>query len=258
MKTIVGGTKAHISWLPAEHTTVDFHAGASHQRNDNGSLIRSDEVEYHAIRDPDDNKEIDAVNLGMKIGHEFDSVVLHSVSTISENKYKYRQNLNYYTPADKWIGLFDIETTLFTQELRLQSKDDDGIKWLGGLFYSHEEEDIIEAGTIMHTTATLGYDKRGTRCLNRIRYHGRIRPGIHFPDKYNKVHGRRKITNISIRSWIPITGLPEPIRALHCHPRLIRLKTTGPHSCPRGTLSWNFLEDAMAYIGVSKGYLPGG
>ncbi|WP_173179441.1 TonB-dependent receptor [Desulfosarcina ovata] len=253
------GAKAHFSWLPTERTTVAFHADANHLSNDNGSIIRSDEVRYYDIRDPDDKAETDAANLAMNVTHEWDSIEFHSVSTFGESEYQYRQNINYYAAADKWIGFFDTKITLFTQEFRFQSKDaDGGIKWLGGVFYSNENEDIIESSSIMNSLATIGYNTKGSRNGELVSDAMSIFGQTTIPLAYRiKLTAGLRYEHINKDLDIDYVKTRVDTGALLASSNLA-LEDDWAAFLPKGTLSWNIRENTMVYFGVSKGYLPGG
>ena len=153
--------KVLLNWLPTHRMKVNFHAGASRTRNNNGSVILDDEVRYYDTRDPDDKKETDILNLGLNISYEWDKIEFSSISTFSNNEVELRQNLNYYRTESAWTGLGETENSVFTQEFRFQSTNHPGgLKWLAGIYYSKDEEDITEGGSIMNTEATLGYNKK--------------------------------------------------------------------------------------------------
>lgn len=252
-------TKALLNWLPTDRTKVDLHAGASRTRNSNGAVIRSDEVRYHDTRDPDDKHDTDILNFGLHISHQWDAFKFTSISTFSDNQTVLRQNLNYYLPRPSWIGGGESESSSFSQEFRFQSADNDnGFKWLGGIYYSKDREDLLESGSIMNTEAALGYNQKrnypGDSEEQTLSTFGQVT--IPWGDSINFTAGLRyeyinkELNQRYVQSRVD-TG--EVLAASGYD-----VEENWSALLPKAILSWNIRENAMVYASASKGYLAGG
>lgn len=252
-------TKALLNWLPAQGMKVNFHAGASRIRNKNGAVILDDKVRYSATRDPDDKKDTDILNLGVNISYEWDEIAFSSISTFSDNETVLRQNLNFYREEPAWTGLTDMENSVFTQEFRFESKNNNKrLKWLTGIYYSKDKSDIMEAGSIMNTEATLGFNKKrdypGSTDEEALSAFGQLTiplnkkmdftAGLRFEHIHKELNHRYNETRFDTREILNSAAydIEDDWNAL----------------LPKGTLSWNINDNAMVYASVSKGYLAGG
>ncbi len=252
-------TKALLNWFATDRMKIRLHAGASRIRNNNGAVIRSDEVCYSATRDPDDKMDTDILNLGLNLTYEWDDIELTSVSTFSENETNLRQNLNYYRTEPAWIGHGETENSIFTQELRVQSKNEGHrFKWLGGLYFSQGDENLLKSGSIMNTQATLGYDKQKD-------YPGDTK------EKTFSAFGQVTIPLIKRINFTAGLRYEQVHKELNFRYNEIRLDTNQILNhlaydveddwnalLPKGTLFWNVEDNAMVYASLSRGYLAGG
>ncbi|BBO82352.1 TonB-dependent receptor [Desulfosarcina ovata subsp. sediminis] len=252
-------TKALLNWLPTDCMKIALHAGANRIRNHNGAVIRSDEVRYSDTRAPDDKMDTDILNLGLNLSYEWNELELTSVSTFSDNETNARQNFNYYRQAAAWIGYGDKENSLFSQEIRFQSKDNDnGLKWLGGVYYSKDEGDINESGSIMNTEASLGYNTKknypGATEEETVSAFGQITipliKKVHFTAglRYEQVHKelnfRYKATRLDTNQTLTTVAYD--------------IDDDWSAFLPKGVLAWDVNDNALIYASVSKGYLAGG
>ncbi len=253
-------TKARLKWLPTDRMKVNLHVGSGRIRNDNGPVIYSDEVRYEDYRDPDDKYETNIFNLGMNLSYIWDKMEFNSITTFSDNKNEVRQNLNYYRSEPTWIGLGDIDNSVFSQEIRFQSKNREkgGLKWVGGIYYSRDEEDLNESGSIMNTEAALGFNKQrdypgkmeetATSVFGQVTFPLIARltftAGLRYEYLQKDLKQRYRETRVDTGEILEASGydIDEDWGAL----------------LPKGVLSWNMTEDALIYGSISKGYLAGG
>jgi iron complex outermembrane receptor protein len=252
-------TKALLKWLPSDRMKVNLHVGSGRVRSNNGAVIRSDEVRYDDYRDPEDKIETDIINLGFNVVYEWDEIEFTSVSTFSDNESVLRQNLNYYRPEPAWIGLGDTENSVFTQEFRFQSQNSDkGFKWLGGIYYSKDKEDIHEGGSIMNTEAMVGFNKK------------RDYPGA-SDEETMSVFGQVTIPlgkKLNFTAGLRYEYIQKELKQRYTETRVdtgailqasaYDIDEDWGAFLPKGVLSWNLTEDAMIYASVAKGYLAGG
>ncbi|CCK82341.1 TonB-dependent receptor [Desulfobacula toluolica] len=252
-------TKALFKWVPTDRMKVNFHAGASRTSRNNGALIRSDEVRYYDFRDPEDKIETDILNFGLNLVYEWDEIEFTSVSTFSDNERILRQNLNYYRSKPTWIGLGTIENSMFTQEFRFQSNNNNkSLKWLGGIYYSKDKEDLIESGSIMNTEATLGFNKK-------IDYPGAL------DEEAVSAFGQVTVpvgSRFDFTAGLRYEYIQKQLNHRYTETRVDtgEILKQGAYDIdedwgaflPKGVLSWKINEDAMIYASVAKGYLAGG
>lgn len=255
----VSRTKILLRWLPTDRLEVNLHAGINQIQTDSRAVICSQDVRYHDYRDPDDKWDSDIFNSAFNLVYTWEDVEFRSITTYSDSEVDLEQNYNYYRDKTSWIGFHITDNRTFTQEFRFQSTDkDNGLKWLGGIYYLQERNNRDESGCILNSEARLGYNTKvnypGNTDGETVSAFGQVtiplteRLDLTAGLRYERIHKELDYGYEEIRAD---TG------------ELLQLVTYNIDDdwdafLPKGIFSWTITEDAMIYASVAKGYLAGG
>lgn len=250
--------KAIFRWLPMDRVEVNLQARIEQGRDGAGPYIASDTVRYDEYRNPDDKSNKDSVSSGLNISYSSDFADFKSITTYSDAESDYRLDKSFLnTGYFEDVAVTDI--SLFTQELRIQSPDrENGLKWLGGLYFSMEDINYSDCSMVYNTEAWYGYNTKynwpGAMEDETIAAFGQFTiPLIAGLDFTAGVRYERTYKNFDYKYEESRTDTGE---------RLVYDTYTVDDNwdtvLPKCDLSWTINPDAMIYGSVTKGYLAGG
>jgi outer membrane receptor protein involved in Fe transport len=174
------------------------------------------------------------------------------------------ESISYFSGLYPYVSIPYSEVDIsrqFSQELRLTSRGDDRLHWVGGLFYSDESSDWIEFGqnpvfTDLSTPPSANPDG--------VVYSGdnlyRVRQYAAFADGSYKITDNWKL-EAGARWYRYQSGLFTESSGLFAQ---TLTPTTGEYEAsdhgfnPRVDLSYSPNADLTTYISASKGFRPGG
>ncbi|WP_320043701.1 TonB-dependent receptor [uncultured Desulfobacter sp.] len=252
--------KALLRWLPSDQLEVNFHAGIN-QRRDGGAktISASDQVQYHANKNPADKSHSDDINSALNISYRTEFAELNSITTYRDTEKDYWRDMSSLN-----VGYTDcIENTdghSFSQEFRIQSpQEEKRMKWLGGLYYSREGKTASEYGNVYDSEAYYGYSTKYDYPFDlaeeSIAAFGQITIPI-FSSVSFTAGLRYEKTNkeLNYKSSTTRTDTGELII-----PKVEwNREEDWDALLPKGVLSWNMNQDAMIYFSIAQGYLAGG
>jgi len=137
------GGRANVVWTPADNWNISFNAtGAANNDGDNTYVPIDQEDPFETELDIPGNTDLSINTQSLRIGYEGTGFKLTSITARNGS------NLNYnadgdYSPED--LFEFDVrqETTIVSQDIRLQSPDDaDRLRWIVGGFFQDRNFDI--------------------------------------------------------------------------------------------------------------------
>lgn len=254
------GLNSRLRWLVSDRMEVNLHAGMVQNRDGGGASInaRTSGVKYHEYRNPDDYSDSDSFQAALNIGYDAQAFRLTSITTFNDYENELMQD-QCYMGMGMPVALSQYDSRAFSQELRIQSVDKkEGLKWLGGLYYSTEDGSWEDNGMVYDTSAMMGYDvyynwpddtKEDTAAA-----FGQIT--VPLPGRLAFTAGlryERIDKEMDYRYQISRTDTGAVLSQTSYH-----IKDDWDALLPKGVLSWTINEDAMVYTGVSKGYLAGG
>ena len=251
--------KALLRWLPSDRLEVNIHTGVDLTRDGGSSDIASDEVRYHEARDPDDKCDSDIFNTALNVNYTSDFAKITSITTYRETETDTQINLSYLNTG--YLHKIDnTDSTSLTQELRIQSPDESAtLKWLGGLYYSNENEDYNDYSNTYDTESSYGYNVKynwpGDRGEETMAAFGQLT--IPLFSRLNLTAGLRYETiykDINYKSQMTRTDTGEKLTSDVEWSR----DEDWDALLPKGVFSWDINKDAMVYFSVAQGYLAGG
>ena len=260
--------KGVLRWLPSENVEVNLHSGIDHRDGGAGASLAPGPLVYHQYMKPGDRNDSDVYSVALDMRYRGKGLSLHSLTT-----YRYEEDdlllSRTFVPA---LGTDHIreksEHKGFTQELRVQSPDDaNGIRWMGGLYYSTENTDDEDYSTTWDSEGFFGYNVKynwpGERQEQTAAAFGQVTfplvsaldftAGLRYETIRRELDYRREVTRADTGQQLPIdpfTGSAVPVSWSRDEDWDALL--------PKGVLSWNINEHIMLYGSVAKGYLAGG
>jgi len=167
------------------------------------------------------------------------------------------------------VTIRDSDNRTFSQEFRIQSPDEkEGIKWLGGIYYSMDDFKYDDLGMLYDTESMLGYKTfynwADDTYENTMAGFGQITvplpgrlaftAGLRYERVNKEMDYRYEVTRRDTGEVLP----DDPFRP--GNPTLVtyNIEDDWDAFLPKGVLFWTINKDAMIYASVTKGYLAGG
>ena len=247
--------KAQFRWVPSDRLNINFRAGVDQSRKGVGPAISSDEITYHAYKNIDDRLNSDGYDSALHINYSASLADFNATTTYRNAKTDFWEG----SVSDSAGRLADLEGNTFTQELRMQSpQNDSGIKWVGGLYYSHENSWSNEYGNMYNLESSLGYYMKTDFLYDQdedtMAVFGQATVPLFGP--VNFTVGLRYENN---KKSIDYTGTTT---RLDTDAQLSKTQWDDEDDwdafLPKGVLFWNVNSDALLYFSVAQGYLAGG
>jgi len=262
--------KSRLRWIPLDRMELNFHTGMSQKRYGSGMGIYANagQVEYHAYKNPNDKTDTNNFNSALTIGYSGEIFDFNSITTYDYNEVE-EFNDRCYMNVNMPVGISDSANRTFSQEFRIQSPDEkEGIKWLGGIYYSMDDFKYDKSGILRDTESMLGYNIYynwpADKYENTVAGFGQITvplparlaftAGLRYERVNKEMDYRYEVTRTDTGEILP----NDPFRP--GNPTLVtyNIEDDWDAFLPKGVLSWTINKDAMIYASVTKGYLAGG
>lgn len=249
--------KTALKWLPSDQLEVNLHAGIALRENGAGTMISSGQIRYHENRDPDDKSDSDSFSSAMNVRYQNEFAEFTSITTYKDTELNYQTSISYLNAAYIYLANMS-DSYVFTQEFRIQSrKKDNGLKWLGGIYYSDENLNFHDY-SVVYDTEAFGYnmkynwpydlDEETTAIFGQITVP--LVSSLKFTAglRYEQINKKMRYRHYNTR-----TDTGEQLSAVEWN-----RDDDWNALLPRGILSWNMNKDSMFYASVAQGYLAGG
>jgi len=261
--------KSRLRWIPSDRLEVNFHTGMSQGRYGSGPGIDAipGQVEYHAYRTPNDKTESDSFDTALNIGYGGEIFDFSSITTYSYSDFDLWRH--FYVETNGPVCIRNDDNRIFSQEFRIQSPDKkEGMKWLGGIYYSMDDSKWDDMRMVYDTESMLGYNicynwpddiKEDTMAaFGQMTFPlpGRLAftAGLRYERIDKEMDYRYEVTRTDTGEILP----NDPFRPGNPTQVTYNIKDDWDAFLPKGVLSWTINKDAMIYASVTKGYLAGG
>lgn len=249
------GLNSRLRWIPSDRMEINLHAGMVQNRDGADRSINAETsgVKYHEYRNPDDEADTDSFQAALNIGYDTGNSKFTSITT-----YHYFKNDittdQCYMGTGQPVALSEYYYRTFSQELRIQSSDkQEGMKWIGGLYYSIEDSDWDDNG-MLYSDYGVYYNWPDDTDENTAAAFGQITiplpkrlaltAGLRYERVEKQMDYRYEVTSSDTGSLLS--------RVTY------NIKDDWDVFLPKAALSWTVNEDTMIYTSVAKGYLAGG
>ncbi|MGD1852432.1 MAG: TonB-dependent receptor [Cyanophyceae cyanobacterium] len=257
------GLRGQLRWIPSDEW--DIRIGANYEKFDDGrSFVRdTDNENFSEVRDDFSGGffEADRNAQFARVRYTGPDLVITSISGRREWDQESRGDADF-TSADIAIGFTDIDIVQYSQELRIQSPDDNGRwRWLVGGFFEHEDSEVGggvefgEVGAMPDFGLFPGATNTTTGSFTEDTYAIFAQSSYDVTEKLTLTAGLRfEYRNFSIdrRSRFTFEGnstatVPD-----------YSLTSTESILLPKVAIEYRFQPNILAYGNISRGYKPGG
>ncbi|MEA5573507.1 TonB-dependent receptor domain-containing protein [Calothrix sp. UHCC 0171] len=242
--------RAQLLWTPSDQWKVSFNSYNAFTDDGNPTYNRGDAPDPFKV-----NLQVEGFNKlstntqSLKIGYNGDAF---RATSITARRFTTQENV---VPGDTGVQYIDgINSTLWTQELRLQSPETaDRFQWLLGAYYESRDFIVDDARTEFFGFGTFrrtGDDTRQTYAVFGQVDYKPIAPLTVFAGlRYESSTAYSDSTYESVA----VNGSLNPLR-----PAFKDEKASSDEFIPRFGLKYQFNPNLMAYATIAKGYRPSG
>ena len=268
------GLKSRLRWILSDRIEVNFHTGMSQGRygSSPGIVVTAGQQAeyYHAYKNPNDKVESDSFDTALNIGYGGEILDFTSITTYSYSQMDLWQDQCYINPTMNMpVAIRATDNHIFSQEFRIQSPDKkEGMKWLGGIYYSMDDVKWDDIGMLYDTESMLGYNiyynwpddtKEDTMAaFGQMTFPlpGRLAftAGLRYERVHKEMDYRYEVTRADTGEVLPNDPFQPGSPTLVTY----NIEDDWDAFLPKGVLSWTINKDAMIYASVTKGYLAGG
>ncbi|WP_084184818.1 TonB-dependent receptor [Desulfonatronum thiodismutans] len=243
----------------------------SRQHGINGIGLPSGAVIGDFSRDDAETLEMDAPtkqiteNNAQSLGlaYDFGPVSLNAVTTHKNLKFSGQYDADFGNDP-LYAGLIqfnDFDAKSWTQELRLSSNNERGLRWVSGLYFETEKHDQDRMGMQFPDFDPVSYAYLGNSEMSAVSHtdsdtwaaFGQVT--IPFAEQFELTLGGR-YQRIKKKIDLSMYYLPVGISG----PAMYQLEAekTWETFLPKAALSWQFADAWNTYVSWSRGYMPGG
>ncbi|RBQ29013.1 TonB-dependent receptor [Aliarcobacter vitoriensis] len=235
-----------------------------------GGIIPSTNINDYKRKDfKNTNFETDSYNdtknnsQALNLTYDFDNYILSSTTTNSKTDINFNYDFDWSNNgANDNLNIFaDTQLKNFTQELRLQNKDNSNIKWLTGLYYEKDkfnnkkygsEYPAYLYGNIFGTDNIYTNYVSQTSSQTLAAFGQMIIPIVEDIDLTLGARYQRIKKDIDLNYFFnPIGSNVAPVYELDA-------ENTWKTFLPKFALSYKINDNLTSFLSISKGYLPGG
>lgn len=131
--------RGKLRFVPSDRTDITLSYDYSKRESSEPAGVEASLPPYESRAGFDSQDETEFWGLGLHVNHELDNgMQLVSISSLRESEFYFRGD-DDMTPARIQTSSFDETNEQITQEFRIQSADDQALKWLAGAYYYKAE-----------------------------------------------------------------------------------------------------------------------
>jgi len=252
--------RANLVWTPSKEWTISFNVnGGRNQDGDNTFVPFGQDNPFESASNIPGSLDVNINTQSLRIAYEGAAINFTSITARNETDLKYTQDTDY-TPDDLLRSRSDIPSTIWSQEIRLQSpKSAKNFRWLLGGYYQSRSLDLLLSTEYTPLVEALGFPV------------GKTRTDARFDQNTYAVFGQIDVQ--------PLTGLiltaglryevfrdelnrsesfEDPVLGeIPTGPNLKDSVTDGDILLPRFAVQYRLSPSVTLYGNVARGYKPG-
>lgn len=256
--------RAQLLWTPSEDWEITLRGSVDdYEEGISPLVLLSQSDPFETQLDFDEFNEIRSNAQSLKVSYTHPDFQVNSITTRRESNQDAGIDLDY-TTADARAELIDYRSTVFGQELRVQSPaDSDRLQWLVGSYF--ESFNFEDEGGILHGQDGLrlgfgfppGFEQRNSEIeretfavFGQLGFKPieslRLTAGLRYESNESTLEGyTRTFTDESGFLSIPLLSIGE-------------INQNGSEFSPRFVAEYLVSPDVMAYGSISRGFRPAG
>ncbi len=220
----------------------------------------------HLLLDMEPDVQMDTNSQALAVSYDFDRFKLESITThrVRDLDGVYDGDGSAGGPADGLILFGDTKLTSWTEEVRLNSTNTEGLRWIGGLYLDKDEEEQVEGmqmpGAMMESPVNMEMKSvADTDAKTQAVFGQAMLPfGQNFEltlgGRYQRINKKMHQNMFMFPVQGPwhgdVTGM-LPMNSVH-------LDKTWNTFLGKAALAWFIDDNYTAYTSLSQGYMPGG
>ncbi|MBE9009219.1 TonB-dependent receptor [Pseudanabaenaceae cyanobacterium LEGE 13415] len=252
--------RANVLWTPSKDWTVSFNVnGGRNNDGDNTFVPITQSNRFESQSNIPGSLDVSINTQSLKIAYEGAGVNVTSITARNQTQLSYTQDTDY-TPDDLLRSRADLPSTIWSQEIRIQSpKTAERFRWLVGGYYQSRSLDLLLSTENTPQVAALGFpvgiDRTDAR-FNQTTYAAfgqvefqPIQPltltaGLRYETSREQLNRTSSFTD-------PVLGETPTGLAL------TNSVVDGDILLPRFAAQYRFSPNIMAYASAARGYKPG-
>ena len=252
--------RANILWTPSKEWTVSFNAnGGRNNDGDNTFVPIKQRDRFRSASNIPGSLDVSINTQSLKIAYEGSAVNVTAITARNQTSLSYTQDTDY-TPDDLLRGRADVPSTIWSQEIRVQSpKTAKQFRWLLGGYYQSRSFDLLLSNEYTPLAAALGFpvgtdrtdarfDQRTYAVFGQVEVQPlealTLTAGLRYETFRDNLNRSSSFTD-PVLGETP-TGLP-----------LDNSVTDGSVLLPKFALQYRLSPAIMVYGSASRGYKPG-
>jgi iron complex outermembrane recepter protein len=256
--------RGQLLWTPSPDWTVSLQGTANTNRDKEVGFVLLTDPAFTTRQNFEGFNNVDTNTQALKVTHTGVGFNATAITTRRFSTQDFESDLDN-TPADNFRRVSTYDSTLWSQELRVQSPaNGDKLRWLFGGYFESRDFNVLRDGISFNSTGaalfgrtTPGFNRTSAE-LNQSTYaafgqvdYQPIRPltisaGLRYESSTTKMNKRSAFLSADNTIVLP-TGLP-----------FNNIQTTNSDILPRLAVQYQVDRNLSAYGSITKGYRPGG
>ncbi len=250
--------RGRLRWVPSEQLEINLFSGKEVRQGGDGPMIGDSQIRFHEYKNPDDN--VDADNFNNALHARFHTKKFDIVSTTTYKKATEDYDVDYsYGSRSVTHGILDYENTTFSQELRLQSPDEQGgIAWIAGGYFEYDQDKDNEMSMQYLPSVMMNFNRKTDwPCTTTGKTTAVFaQASVPFFNAFKFTIGARYETvNKEMDYYRTTTNLDTGTVISTAD---YTIEDDWDSFTPKAALDYRISDNIMTYVSVSRGYLSGG
>jgi iron complex outermembrane receptor protein len=152
--------RGRLRWVLSDLLEINLHSGKDVRTGGDGPMIGSPDIQYHEYKNPDDHVDVDNFDNALSAVFKEDKFQVSSITTYKKLTEDYDVDYSYGS-SSVTHGRMDSEINTFSQEIRIQSRDEPrAFSWICGLYYETNEEQDQEMSMQYLPTPMMNFNRQ--------------------------------------------------------------------------------------------------
>jgi iron complex outermembrane receptor protein len=252
--------RANIVWTPAKEWTISLNVNGGRNNDGDNTFVPIDQEDpFESASNIPGSLNVSINTQSLRIAYEGAGINVTSITARNQTNLDYTQDTDY-TPDDLLRSRADIPSTIWSQEIRLQSPQTaKRFRWLLGGYYQSRSFDLFLSTEYTPLTEALGFpvgtsrtdarfDQRTYAVFGQIEVQPIDALTLTAGLRYEAFHDELNLGN----------SFTDPTLGESSNGLTLRNSVTdGDIVLPRFAIQYRFSPNVMVYGSAARGYKPG-